>query len=369
MGIVGCGYWGPNLARNFQSINDCQLVGLCDRSAERLSHISRLHPGVAAVSDFRELLDRVNPDAVVIATPVGAHHQLARACLLAGKHTLVEKPLAASVDECEELVELAAAKGVILMTGHTFLYSAGVRKVIEIVKSGEIGEVRHIHARRLNFGLFQKDINVTWDLAPHDISIILSILGEYPSAVNCVGRSNVNSGVEDTCITSLVFDSNRLATIQNSWLEPRKVREMTIVGTEGMIVYDDLLGRDAVKVYDIRVDCPPYYDTFGEFQFAYHYGDCRIPHVRHEEPLKVECQHFLDCIRDGREPLTSGLDGLRVVQILEAAADSLKKHGAPVPVRPVSPAPDRIQPMMQATADHGTFPNGKLAGALCSSAG
>jgi len=291
-------------------------------------------------SDFAELLEQTNPDAVVIATPLASHYKLARASLLAGKHTLVEKPLAATAAECEDLIQLAAERGTVLMTGHTFLYSASVRKVIEIIKSGEIGEVRHIHARRLNFGLFQKDINVTWDLAPHDIAIILSILGEYPQTVNCVGRSNVNAGVEDTCVISLSFGNNRLATIQNSWLEPRKIREMTIVGTEGMIVYDDLLGRDAVKVFDIRVDCPPYYDTFGEFQFAYHYGDCRIPHIRHEEPLKVECQHFLDCIQRKEEPLTSGQSGLDVVRILEAAAHSLRSNGAPVPV---SAPPGRME--------------------------
>ncbi len=357
--LVGCGYWGPNLARNFQSLRDCRLVGLCDRSAERLDHISKMHPGVLATPDFSELIERANPDAVVIATPVASHHKLARASLLAGKHTLVEKPLAASVHECDELVGLAGEMGVVMMTGHTFLYSAVVRKVIEIVKSGEIGEVRHIHARRLNFGLFQKDINVTWDLAPHDISIILSILGEYPLSVNCVGRSNVNRGVEDTSITSLAFSGNRLATIQNSWLEPRKVREMTIVGTEGMIVYDDLLGRDAVKVYDIRVDCPPYYDTFGEFQFAYHYGDCRIPHIRHEEPLKVECQHFLECIRKSEQPISSGIDGMKVVQILEAASLSLQNHGAPVPLHSpgISAAGSKFVPVV--APDRGAPANGK----------
>jgi predicted dehydrogenase/acetyltransferase-like isoleucine patch superfamily enzyme len=268
--------------------------------------------------------------ALAIATPVAYHYKLAKASLLAGKHTLVEKPLAASSAECEELIEIADEKGVVLMSGHTFLYSSSVRKICDIINAGDIGDIRYINSRRLNLGLFQKDINVVWDLAPHDISIILHILGELPLTVNCQGNAHVTSGVEDVTNLSLSFRNKKFATIQSSWLEPRKVREMTIVGTRRMIVYDDLQPLEKIRIYDVRVDRPPHYDTFAEFHYSYHYGDSYIPHIQQEEPLKVECQHFIDCIESGMEPTTSGRSGLELVTILEAATASLKANGAPL---------------------------------------
>jgi len=218
----------------------------------------------------------------------------------------------------------------VLMSGHTFLYSSSVRKICDIINAGDIGDIRYINARRLNLGLFQKDINVVWDLAPHDISIILHILGELPLTVNCQGNAHVTSGVEDVTNLSLSFRNKKFATIQSSWLEPRKVREMTIVGTRRMIVYDDLQPLEKIRIYDVRVDRPPHYDTFAEFHYSYHYGDSYIPHIQQEEPLKVECQHFIDCIESGMEPTTSGRSGLELVTILEAATASLKANGAPL---------------------------------------
>jgi len=330
VGVVGCGYWGPNLVRNFKGLPNCHLKAMCDVSEARLKHLRTLYSDVEGVSDFGHLLNGTGLDAVVVATPVKHHYSLAKASLLAGKHTLIEKPMAASSAECEELIEIAECKGLVLMVGHTFLYSAPVRKIVEIVQAGDIGEIRYINSRRLNLGLFQKDINVAWDLAPHDISIILHILEEFPLVVNCQGNAHVTSGIEDVTNISMSFRHKRFVTIQSSWLEPRKVREMTIVGTRRMIVYDDLQTHEKIRIYDVRVERPPHYDTFADFHYSYHYGDSYIPHLKQEEPLKTECQHFLDCIEKGTQPLTGGNEGLELVKILEAASSSLRNHGAPV---------------------------------------
>src|SRR4051812_10376323 len=330
VGVIGCGYWGPNLLRNFKSLAECRVRAVCDMNEKRLEHMRTLYPDVQGYTDYVELLKDQELDAVVIAAPVRYHFCLAKAALLAGKHALVEKPLASSSAECQELIDIADSKGLILMVGHTFLYSAGVRKIADIIKSGDIGEIRCINSRRLNLGLFQKDINVAWDLAPHDISIILHVLGELPSVVNCQGNAHVTPGIEDVTNMSLTFSQNRFATVQSSWLEPRKVREMTFIGTRRMIVYDDLQPSEKIRIYDTRVERPPHYDTFAEFHYSYHYGDSYIPHIKQEEPLKVECQHFLQSISSGSKPITSGRDGLALVRILEAASRSLATNGGPI---------------------------------------
>ncbi len=298
VGVVGCGYWGPLLIRNFRNVPNW----VCDVSEARLKHIRKLYPEVTAVTDWERFLTDIELDAIVIATPVKFHHALAQKSLLAGKHTFIEKPMAASSAECESLIEIAASKGLVLMVDHTFLYSSAVRKIAELVRAGDIGDIRYINSRRLNLGLFQKDINVAWDLAPHDISIILHILGELPIAVNCQGNAHVSPAVEDVTNMSLTFRQGRFATIQSSWLEPRKVREMTIVGSRRMIVYDDLQTHEKIKVYDVRVERPPHYDTFAEFQYSYHYGDSYIPHLNQGEPLKEVCRHFIDCIETSAQP-------------------------------------------------------------------
>ena len=330
MGIVGCGYWGPLLVRNFRGLADCNLKAVCDMNEARLKHVKGLYPDLEGVTDYQRFLNDLALNAIVIATPVKDHYSLAKASLLAGKHTFIEKPMASSSAECEELIEIADTKGVVLMIDHTFLYSSPVRKIVEIVEAGDIGDIRYINSRRLNLGLFQKDVNVAWDLAPHDISIILHILGEFPIAVNCQGNAHVTAHIEDVTNMSLYFRHKRFATIQSSWLEPRKIREMTIVGTRRMIVYDDLQTHEKIKVYDVRVERPPHYDTFAEFQYSYHYGDSYIPYIHQEEPLKTVCQHFIDCINTGDRPATGGREGLELVRILEAASTSLKANGAPV---------------------------------------
>src|SRR5438270_3072860 len=330
VGVVGCGYWGPNLVRNFRQAPDCQLMALCDTDEQRLAHMRRLHPDVATTSNFEDLLIDKEIDAVVIATPVRFHYPMARQALEAGKHTFIEKPIARTEEEAQELVALAQERGLVLMVGHTFLFSQAVRRMKEIIDAGDIGKVQYVSARRLNLGLFQKDINVAWDLAPHDISIILHLLGELPLSVSCQGSSHVTRGIEDVTMMYLTFPKNRCAFIQNSWLDPKKVRQMTVIGSRRMIVYDDTEPLEKIKIYDARVEVPPHYDTFAEFTYSYHYGDAYVPYIKQDEPLKLECQHFLDCVRSGSEPLTSGRLGLEVVRILEAAGQSLGQQGAAV---------------------------------------
>lgn len=330
IGVVGCGYWGPNLVRNFRLLADCRMKSICDVSEERLNHLKQLYPGVETETKYENLLKDAGLDAIVIATAVRFHHAMAKASLLAGKHTFIEKPMAASVEQCEELIAIAKQKSLVLMVGHTFLYSPAVRKIKEIVDRNDIGEIRYISARRLNLGLFQKDINVAWDLAPHDISIILYIMQETPYSVNCRGAAHVTPGIEDVTSMSLHFSNEKSATIQSSWLDPKKVREITIVGSERMIVYDDVALQEKIKIFDVNVKRPPRYDTFAEFHYAYHYGDTYSPYVKQDEPLKIECQHFIDCIRNGRTPITSGTKGMEVVKILEASSTSIRLNGGPV---------------------------------------
>lgn len=337
VGVVGCGYWGPNLIRNFASLHDAKLQAVCDLNVQRLKHIQDLYPSVEGYTDYGRFLSEGNLDAVVVATSVGLHHPMAKAALEAGKHVLVEKPLAKSSAQCADLIEVANRNGLTLMVGHTFLYSSVVRRIKQIVDAGDIGELRYISARRLNLGLFQKDINVAWDLAPHDLSIILHIFGEVPHGLNCTGTPTVSPRVEDITTMWLGFSKNRSAIVQSSWLDPRKIREMTIVGSRRMIVYDDTAPLEKIRVFDARVESPPHYDTFAEFQYAYHYGDQYIPYVKQEEPLKVECQHFIDCIRNKQKPISDGNQALNLVRILEASSASLATNGGRIDLATFEP--------------------------------
>lgn len=352
--VVGCGYWGPNLIRNFRSLPDCRFKVMCDLNQQRLKHLHQLYPEVELSSDFDAVLADPEIDAVAIATAVRFHFPMAKASLLAGKHTFIEKPMASSAAECEELIDIAHKQGLILMIGHTFLYSPAVRKIKEIVKSGDVGDIRYISARRLNLGLFQKDINVAWDLAPHDISIILYIMDETPISVNCSGSAHVTPKIEDVTSMCLTFKRNRSAIIQSSWLDPRKVREMTIVGSKRMIVYDDVAQIEKLKIFDVRVETPPHYDTFADFHYAYHYGDMYIPYIKQEEPLKIECQHFIDCINHKAKPISSGQQGLEMVKILEASSLSLKQKGTAVELASpgkIHPKPNRLNPSPSSDGD------------------
>jgi predicted dehydrogenase len=333
--VVGCGYWGPNLVRNFNALTGCQVTVVCDIDPARLAHMQKLHPNVQTCASYTEVMDRPGVDAIVIATPTRLHYPIARKALESGRHVLVEKPMAGSVQECEELLTLAEGKNLVLMVGHTFVYAPTIRKIREIVQKGDLGELQYVSARRLNLGLFQTDINVAWDLAPHDISIILYILGEAPTGVNCQGKAHVTPGIEDVTNMTLTFTNGTFALIHNSWLDPNKVRQMTFVGRRRMLAYDDIEPFEKIRIYDKRVEVPPHYDTLAEFNFSYHYGDMYCPYVKQTESLSLECQHFADCIKTGARPESSGREGLLVVQILEAASQSLRNGGGRVALSPI----------------------------------
>ncbi len=330
VGLVGCGYWGPKLARNFRDLPEqCELNMLCDANACSIDAMRCDHPDVEMTTDFGVVLNGANLDAIVIATPVHTHYPLAVRALKSGKHVFIEKPMADSSKNCEELIAIAEQKGLVLMVGHTFLYSPAVRRIKEIIESGEIGRVTSITADRLNLGNFQKDINVAWDLAPHDISIALSIMGDMPIAVSCTGFAHVTQGIEDLTTVSLEFSGGRSAIIKSSWRHPVKVRDTVIIGDKGMIVYNDVPTRlsEKIKIFDARVERVSRPGTLG---FGYRYqrpSEARLATVSAEEPLNEVCRHFLDCIRHGKKPLSDGDQGLRVVRILEAATRSLREDG------------------------------------------
>jgi predicted dehydrogenase len=331
--VIGCGYWGPNLVRNFVQSNKVKEVICCDLDQKRLARMKSLYPSITTTTNYEELLNMSDLKAVAIATGVRFHHPIAKDFLSQGKHVYVEKPFTHSYESALELVNLAEEKKTKLMVGHTFEYTAAVNKIKEIVESGELGKVLYISAIRLNLGLFQQDINVVWDLAPHDISTILYIMGEIPISVNCQGKAHFKPGIEDVATTTLNFKNGLIAFIQSSWLDPNKIRKTTIVGSRKMLVYDDIEPQEKIKIYDKGVEVPPYYDTFAEFQLSYRYGDIYCPRIEDYEPLKKLSEHFLDCVKDGRHPHTDGQSGLRVVSILEAASKSIKQSGKAVPVR------------------------------------
>jgi predicted dehydrogenase len=333
IGVVGLGYWGPNWVRNLHQLRRSRRLVACDLDAKRRDHVRSLYAGIEACSNIDDLLEDREIDGLVIATPVSTHYPLARRALLAGKSVLVEKPLAMSVAQASELVRIAGDYGRVLMVGHTFEYSAPVLKMREIIDSGELGNLFYVSSTRANLGLIQHDVNVVWDLATHDISIILMLMGgRIPEAVSCQGQGHYKRGIEDVAMLSLHFPQNVIAFIQVSWLDPNKIRRTTIVGSKKMLVYDDLAVQEKIRIYDKGVDVAPYYDTFGEFQFSYRYGNVMAPLIDEAEPLKLESEHFVDCIHNGTTPRTDGLSGLRVVGVLEAANLSLKNGGAMVPV-------------------------------------
>ena len=331
--VIGCGYWGPNLVRNFVQSNKVRDLICCDLDSKRLARMKNLYPSVAVLTDYRELLEIPDLDGVAIATPVKTHYPIAKDFLSRDKHVYVEKPLTHSYETALELVKLAEEKKRALMVGHTFEYTAAVNKIKEIVECGELGKILYISCIRVNLGLFQSDINVVWDLAPHDVSIILYIMGETPVSVNSQGKAHFKTDIEDVATTTLNFKNGVIAFIHNSWLDPNKIRKTTIVGTRKMLLYDDIENQEKIKIYDKGIQVPPYYDTFADFQFAYRYGDIYSPRIEDYEPLRKQCDHFIECIREGRPPHSDGYNGLRVVSILEAASKSLKLSGKAVPVQ------------------------------------
>ncbi|MEZ4737225.1 MAG: Gfo/Idh/MocA family oxidoreductase [Caldilineaceae bacterium] len=325
---VGYGYWGPNLARNFYQLPEAALTYLVDSSAEARTTAQRLY-GCQTVATLAEALADPVVDAVVLATPARTHHDLATAALTAGKHVFIEKPLAMSVAEGQALVALAAQQERVLMVGHVFEYNPAVHYIKRAIDTGELGEVYYLYSRRVNLGRVQSDINALWSIAPHDISIAMHLLDQAPEAVSCQGAACLNGQVEDVIFLTLHFPGNVLCHIHVSWLDPSKTREMTVVGSRKMIVYDDVATEGKVRIYDkgaYRKGDPIY----GEFQYKLHSGDIWIPRIDMQEPLKLECAHFVECIREGKRPLTDGENGLRVVRVLEAGQQSLNNGGTKV---------------------------------------
>jgi predicted dehydrogenase len=332
IGVIGCGYWGPNLIRNFTEIPEADLQAVVDLDPTRLDHIQTRFPQLRVTTqDHRDLFE-LGLDAVVISTPPSIHFAITRDCLLHGLHVLVEKPLTVNSRHARELITIAEQHNRVLMVGHTFEYNPAVHAVKELIASGELGDIHYIDAIRASLGLFQSDLNVIWDLAPHDISILIYLMGEPPLSVSAQGTACVQEGIEDIAYVTLMFPNNILAHIRMSWLDPCKTRRITVVGSKKMVVYDDVESLEKVKVYNKGVKAIRRTDTFGEFQFAYHYGDIVSPYIRLEEPLRLECLHFLECIRQNKTPLTDGYNGLRVVEIIEAAQHSLKDGGVSIPI-------------------------------------
>jgi predicted dehydrogenase len=332
VGVIGCGYWGPNLLRNFNQLPGARVKYCCDLSDERLSHMKSLYPHLIPTKDMQDLIDDREVDAVVVATPVSTHYPIAKACLEGGKHVLLEKPLTQSVEEAESLVKIADEAERVLFVGHTFVYNAAVEKMKELLKSGELGDIFYVSSVRVNLGLFQEDINVIWDLAPHDISIMNYLFDSEPVTVTTFARSYIQPGIEDVAFLVLQYPGGTVAHIQVSWLDPCKIRRTTLVGSKKMLVYDDTSMLEKIRVYDKGVTIQPHYDTFGEFQLSYRFGDIVVPKINEVEPLKKECGHFKECALNGKVPQSDGRAGMSVVKVVERACESAKLGGAPLPL-------------------------------------
>lgn len=327
IGVIGLGYWGPNLVRNFSKISDSEVTIICDRDLDRLQHVSEQFPKARALTHAEEVLDSGMIDVAVIATPTRTHYALAKKALENGLHAFVEKPLAISPAECEELIALAEEKKIVLFVGHVFLYSSAVSKLKDLIENEELGSLCYISSTRLNLGPIRSDVNALWDLASHDVSIILYLMNASPVSVNCQGLARLADKIHDICSLTLHFDNKTMAIVHVSWLDPNKTRIMTVVGDKKMAVYNDIEPLEKIKIYDKGVEGPRHSDDFGAFHYSYRYGDTWSPMIQEVEPLKAECQHFLECIRNGKKPLTDGQNGLDVVRVLHAADISLQNGG------------------------------------------
>ena len=363
--VIGLGYWGPNLVRNLQECGNSELVAVCDKRIDALEKIGRRYPAVKMTTDLADVLASDEIDAVAIATPVATHHLIAAAALRAGKHVFVEKPLAFSTAEALDLARLADENGCVLMPGHTFLYSPPVSKVRDLIVEGELGEIYFITSSRMNLGIYQPD-GVVCDLAPHDISILLYWLGRSVSVVAASGCTVFQEGVPETAFLTLSFEEGCTANVQISWLAPRKVRQMVVVGSKRMVQYDDTSSDDIVRVYDRGFDfAQP--ANFGEYKLTYRSGDMVAPRILAAEPLSLELEDFAAAITKGRQPRSDARLGLEIVRVLEAAHASLQAHGRPIGIErrdgePVA-LPGAVPAGALAVNGYGHRPNGNgLAG-------
>jgi predicted dehydrogenase len=331
VGVVGFGYWGPNLVRNLDRANDAQIVAACDLSEDNLTKLQGLYPYVETCTDMSHFLSSYDLDAVVVATSAPSHFALAKMALEAGKHVYVEKPLTLTSRDAEELVRLADAKGLVLMVGHLMEYHSAVNWIRDYIASDELGDVLYLYAQRLNLGKVRTEENAFWSLAPHDVSIALYLLGETPDSVSATGAAYLNEGVADTVFANIHFPSGKMAQIHVSWLDPHKIRKFTIVGTKKMLVFDDMEATEKIWIYDKGVGAPTDAMGYGE-DLSLRFGEITVPYVKMAEPLSLEVQHFLDCCDSGATPRSDGRDGLRVVRVLEAVDESMAAMGAPIAI-------------------------------------
>jgi predicted dehydrogenase len=330
MGVVGYGYWGPNIVRNLRSLDGCQVVGVCDQSPAAMRRIKQAHPDLNVTTNCSELLESKEIDAVAVVTPVCTHFDLAKAALQNGKHVFVEKPFTATVRQAEELVELAERKNLKIMVDHTFLFTGAVRKIRELIDEGVLGDLYYYDSTRVNLGLFQHDVSVIWDLAPHDLSIMSYLIPEEPEAVVATGQSHLN-GLVDVAFLTVYFPGNTIAHINVNWLSPVKVRTTLLGGEKKMLVWNDLEADEKLKIYDKGAQISNGQGLY-DLMVSYRSGDMWAPKVEQTEALKVELGHFVDCVLQDRTPLNDGIAGLRVVKLLEAADRSLKERGRAVQI-------------------------------------
>ncbi len=328
IGVIGCGYWGPNLIRNLVRTQGCKVKTICDLKRERLNFIKGERSNFRVTTNYKDVISDPCIQAVAIATPVSTHYQFAKEALENGKHVLVEKPLTASYAHGEELVYLARKKGKLLLVDHTFIYTGAVRKMKEIIDAGELGKIYYFDSVRVNLGIFQHDVNVLWDLAPHDISIMDYLLAKDPVSVMSTCVSHLCNNIEDIAYITVNFADNIIAHFHVNWLAPTKIRLIQIVGDKKMLVYDDIQNSEKVKLYDKGIivgdnNREGIYKTLVQYRI----GDMYAPKLDQTEALKTECEHFLECMKRGIKPITDGIAGLRVVKILEAAEKSIKEHG------------------------------------------
>jgi predicted dehydrogenase len=321
VGVIGYGYWGPNVVRNFHALDKAQVTAVCDQNATALARVSRAYPGVHLTSDAFDIVQSPEIDVVAVVTPVWTHYELAKAAIENGKHVFVEKPFTSTPAQAEELVELADRRNVKVMVDHTFLFSGAVRKIREIVDSGTLGPLYYFDSTRVNLGLFQHDVSVIWDLAPHDLSIMDQVLAEKPEAVVATGGTHLN-GHADMAFITIYFRRNITAHINVNWLSPVKVRTTLIGGKDKMLVWNDLEADEKIKIYDKGVRITP-----GEALVSYRTGDVWAPKCDQTEALALEAAYFVDCILEDREPMNDGAAGLRIVRLLDAADRSLKQRG------------------------------------------
>ncbi|MCK4661026.1 MAG: Gfo/Idh/MocA family oxidoreductase [Phycisphaerae bacterium] len=347
---IGAGRWGPNLARSFSNLPDARVHIICDLREQRLEVIRKRIPGIETTTDANRAIDDPQADAVVVATPVQSHYALTKRALQAGKHVLVEKPLCSSVEQCEELSALADDRGLILAVGHVFLFNNGIRKVYELIQSGTIGCINYIHATRTNLGPIRDDVNAVWDLGAHDLSIFDYWLGCPPVAVTARGECYLNQPIDDVVVASYTYPGKVLGCVHTSWLNPRKVREITVVGERKMVVWNDMDLIEPVRVYDKSVDFAreqDYTDSFGATRMSIRDGDVLIPKVPGGEPLQLECQHFIECILHGTKPINNTAAATQVVRSLLATDESMRRCGVEVPIENPVRAPE---PELVATA-------------------